>query len=167
MDRTALERELEALHPQSFAWALACCRGSRADAEDVLQTTYLKVLGGRARFEARSSFRTWLFAVIRRTALHEGRRAWLRRWNGGNGVEPGTDPRPAADVILEVEQRSAQLRGALNQLPRRQLEVLELVFYHDLTIEEAGGVMQVSIGTARTHYERGKKNLLRRLQSEG
>jgi RNA polymerase sigma-70 factor (ECF subfamily) len=166
MDRSALERELEALHAQSFAWALACCGGSRADAEDVLQTTYLKVLDGRARFEARSSLRTWLFAVIRRTAAQERRRGWLHRWTGRNGVEAGTDPRPAADVAPEGEQRSAQLRGALKLLPRRQLEVLELVFYHDLTIEEAGSVMQVSIGTARTHYERGKKNLLRRLESE-
>jgi len=166
MDRSALERELEALHPQSFAWALACCEGSRADAEDVLQSTYLKVLDGRARFAARSSFRTWLFAVIRRTAAQERRRTWLWRRAGRDGTRVEPDRIPAADVALEGEERSAWLRAALGTLPRRQLEVLELVFYHELTIEEAGGVMGVSVGTARTHYERGKKSLLRRQHPE-
>ena len=166
MDRSVVERELEALHPQSFAWALACCGGSRADAEDVLQATYLKVLDGTACFEERSSLRTWLFGVIRRTAAQERRRGWLRRWTGRDGAEAETDPRPAVDAVLERAQQGARLRRALRTLPRRQLEVLELVFYHELTIEEAGTVMQVSLGTARTHYERGKKNLRRRLEAE-
>jgi RNA polymerase sigma factor (sigma-70 family) len=168
MDRTALEQELEALHAQSFAWALACCDHRRADAEDVLQTAYLKVLDGRARFDSRSTLRTWLFGVIRRTAAEERRRAWLRLRGVHNGRVDANDSSELAraDADLEREERNASLIAALRTLPRRQREVLELVFYHDMTVEQAGVVMGVSVGTARTHYHRAKQNLHARLDTE-
>lgn len=44
------ERHLEELHPASFGWALQCCRWDRQEAEEVLQTIYVKILAGQARF---------------------------------------------------------------------------------------------------------------------
>src|SRR5881227_3024835 len=136
MSPEALERELDHLHPAAFGWALACCAGDRAAAEDVLQASYLKILDGRARFDGRASFRTWLFSVVRYTAAGVRRRAALRRWL------------------------------PLAALPRRQREVLHLVFYQDLTIAEAAEFAGVSLGTARTHYERGKSALRKLLKEE-
>src|SRR5438132_11516583 len=72
--RCALERH----HAESFGWALVCCGRDRVEAEDVLQASYLKVLDGKARFDGRSSVKTWLFGVIRRTAAEERRRRLLR-----------------------------------------------------------------------------------------
>ncbi|MFN8580310.1 MAG: sigma-70 family RNA polymerase sigma factor [Gemmatimonadaceae bacterium] len=158
-----LRDELAALHAPAFAWAVRCCRENHGDAEDVLQQAYLTVLEGRARFEGRSSFKTWLFGVIRQTARAQARRRWLRlalleSWWLGRPAE-STDDRDAHEEI-------DQLRRALPRLSRRQQEVLHLVFYQDLTIQEAADVLGMPVGTARTHYERGKQRLRQLLETQ-
>jgi RNA polymerase sigma factor (sigma-70 family) len=151
---------LEQHHAASFGWALACCARNRVEAEDVLQASYLKVLEGRARFDGRSSVKTWLFGVIRRTAIEERRRRLLRlRVHESQAAQaPFTLDLTDTDPIDDA-QRLSELIAALASLAPRQREVLHLVFYQGLTIEDAAAVMRVSVGTARTHYERGKHRL--------
>ncbi len=160
MDDVELRRELERAHADCFGWAMACCGRDHNDAEEVLQTVYLTVLDGRARYDGRSSFRTWLFGVIRRTAASERRRAWLhglllKREAGSLKPEAFAPP----DAEVERESRGQSLRHALAHLAARQREVLQLVFYHDMRVDEAAAVMGVSVGSARTHYARGKARL--------
>ena len=46
--------------------------------------------------------------------------------------------------------------------------MLQLVYYHEMTIEQAAKVLNISLGSARTHYTRGKVNLARLLkEAEG
>ena len=164
MERGQLDSELEDLHAASFGWALACCGRDREEAEEVLQSAYLKVFAGKARFDGRSTFRTWLFGVIRLTAAEERRRNIVRRLRAAAyAVIAPSDPGPDPNTALENAQRQERLLSALGELASRQREVLQLVFYHDMTIEDAAAVMSVSLGTARTHYERGKARLLEKL----
>ena len=168
MERTQLERELESHHAAAFGWALHLC-GDRATAEDVLQTSYLKIADGRARFAERSSFRTWLFGVIRRTASESRRREAIRRFVSLGHLDGRAEEHGGGEDIarkVDRSEESAQLLQALGTLPKRQREVLHLVFYQDLTIKDAATVMNVSLGTARTHYERGKKRLRELLDAE-
>jgi RNA polymerase sigma-70 factor, ECF subfamily len=163
-----LERCLEELHPASAGWALSCCRWDREEAEEVLQMTYLKILDGKARFDERSSFKTWLFGVIRKTAAERRRSRWLRslaglRWRDGQPSPPSI---PSPESLLRASETSRALCAALKTLPARQREVLHLVFYQDLTIEEAAHVLGISLGSARTHYHRGKAGLQQRLGRE-
>ena len=165
-DEGELRTQLEALHPASFGWALHCCGRDRAEAEDVLQTAYVKVLDGRARYGGRAAFKTWLFAVIRRTAADQRRRTWFRRLGLARYAEERSlEAEPVLqDGAPEEAETARRFRGAFAKLPWRQREVLHLVFYQGLTIEAAGRVMGVSLGSARTHYERGKQRLRGELQ---
>jgi RNA polymerase sigma factor (sigma-70 family) len=160
VDDVELRRHLERAHADCFGWAMACCRRDRDDAEEVLQTVYLTVLDGRARYDGRSSFRTWLFGVIRLTAASARRKAWLRGLLLTREAGSLTPEAPAPpDAGVERDSRRHNLLHALAKLATRQREVLQLVFYHDLTVEEAAAVMGVTVGSARTHYARGKAHL--------
>jgi RNA polymerase sigma-70 factor (ECF subfamily) len=158
LDGAGLRDALEAHHVESYGWALSCCRRRRDEAENVLQLVYVKVLSGKAIFDGKSSFKTWLFAVIRKTAAHEYRMELMRRLRLSQIPKVLDREPPREQHGVEI-----QLKEALGKLPARQREVLQLVFYHDLSIVEAAKVMGVGIGSARTHYERGKKQMRRRL----
>lgn len=155
--------QLEPLHPDALGWALCCCGWQREEAEDVLQTSYLKILDGRARFDGRSSLRTWLFGVILRTAAEERRRRWFRGRKSLAAIRDVPPPIATPDRLAAESAENRALRSALCALPRRQRELLHLVFYEELTVAEAARVLGLSVGSARTHYHRGKSNLRVRL----
>jgi RNA polymerase sigma-70 factor (ECF subfamily) len=156
MNRDELEAELAREHPDAFAWAIRCSLGAREAAEDVLHDAYERILSGRARFDGRSSFRTWLFGVVRLTALEQRRRGWLRlaRLQAWFAREPRSADDPPDD-----SEAGEQLQVALARLSRRQNQMMHLVFYQELSVQEAADVLGIPVGTARTHYERGKARL--------
>lgn len=149
--------QLEAHHSESWGWALACSQWQHSLAEDALQESYLRVLDGRARYAGRSSRKTWFFGVIRRVAA-ELRRSQARRGPLAADAADGVDDEPALTVV-EQDRTTRQLRRALRSMPRRQREVLHLVFYAGLTLDECAQTLGMTVGAARTHYHRGKQRL--------
>jgi RNA polymerase sigma factor (sigma-70 family) len=168
MSDAELRARLESLHSECVGWALACCRYDRDDAEEVLQMAYLAVLDGRARYHGRSSFRTWLFGVIRLTAISLRRRRWLRRALLDRNAHRVDGPAEQLSIEADLIQRdrAARLRHALDQLSERQRSLLQLVFYHGLTVDDAAMALGISVGSARTHYARGKARLAALLDTE-
>jgi RNA polymerase sigma factor (sigma-70 family) len=158
---TTMEAELEAIHAESFRWALTCCDRDRFLAEEVLQVAYVKVLDGSARFDGRSSFKTFLFGVIRKTAMEHRRARWLSTRRAARWLTSRTEkPQPVDPEAGSIRsERARVLIQALTRLSGRQREVLHLVFSQDLTIEQAAGVLGIATGSARQHYERGKARL--------
>lgn len=167
MTAADLERELRDLHEATFAWAVTCCDGRRERAEDLLQETYLRVLDGRLAFAGRSSFKTWLFAVVRRAARDHRRRATMRRGLLDRWLEPRGSRVAEQEAASMGRQRARRVRRLLAQLSPRQRQVLELVFFHDLALRQAADVLGISNGSASRHYARGKRALLTRLKETG
>lgn len=157
---------LEPIHKDAFGWALHCCNRQHSIAEDVLQLAYVKVVDGRAVFEAQSSLKTWWFGVIRFTAQEEMRRATVRQ-NLINKIIQRCigwklDTTPNFDESEADADCSAQLKclqTALVKLPVRQAETIHLVYYHSLTVAEAANVMKISVGSACQHLSRAKLRL--------
>lgn len=152
---------LELHHHDSWGWALSCCQWQHSVAEDVLQESYLRVLDGRALFRGKSTEKTWFFGVIKRVALEAGpsraRQSW-RMITGAPAANEAVVPDQCVDAA-EQDQVSRQLRAALQNLPQRQREVLHLAFYGGLTLEEAAHTLGITVGSVRTHYQRGKSRL--------
>jgi RNA polymerase sigma-70 factor, ECF subfamily len=162
-------------HQASLKWSLLCCGDHLDQAEELLQELYVDLIEGTLTYEGRSSLKTWLFGVIRWRASTSHRK-WTRRvkilrqrWRldelskrGGSSIDAGGEPHPQLSDPLRASidaQRRVTIIDSLNRLSPRQRRVIELVFYHDLTLEEASEVMSISLGSARTHYQRAKQKL--------
>ncbi|MCG8433792.1 MAG: RNA polymerase sigma factor [Gammaproteobacteria bacterium] len=165
--RRVSAKELAALHKEAFQWALHLTGYDAAEAEDLVQTAYLRVLDGSAIFRGESALKTWLFAIIRNVGREldrskERRRHLLRTW--GNALSADMQGAGINDVELEISEQTKTVLNAIVKLPARQRELVGLVFFRDLSIAEAAQVIGVSIGSARTHYERAKKSLAQYLE---
>jgi len=169
MQISEIKLELEKHHASSFGWAMSCCRLNRMEAEEVLQIAYLKILEGKARYEGKAAFKTWLFAVIRNTALNERRKGLMRivTLSAGAGRLRGLSQTEDPTRALERSETQAHFRQALTKLSSRQREILHLVFYEQLTLQETAEVLSISIGTVRKHYERAKVRLRQLMQNAG
>jgi len=169
MTPTDLEALLAGLHAESFGWALHCCGRDETRAEDVLQTAYLRVVSGKARYGGRSAFKTWLFGVIRRTAQEARRRDSVHDSRTLRFVPEALPDTAGRDPHQDLERKELRTRllRALEDLSDRQREILHLTFYQGLTIAEGAEIMGISVGSARTHYERGKERLRSLLLQQG
>jgi RNA polymerase sigma factor (sigma-70 family) len=152
---------LEALHGQLFGWALSRCGYDDATAEDLMQQAYVELLSGRARFDNRSTLKTFVFGVVQNLARNRFRRqnTRLRLIDAFASEQVETTEEEHDHGSLKV------VWEAVESLPQRQRDITELVFIRDMTIEEASQVMGVSLGTGRVHYDRAKKSLAEKLAS--
>lgn len=154
---------LEALHEEVFSWALSRCDYNQAVAEDLVQQAYVELLTGRAKFEQRSALKTFVFAVVQNLSRSRYRRIASRlRLANAAAIESQAETAALPDM-----DTNESLWNAVQNLPQRQRDIIELVFCRDMTIEAASTVMGVTKGTGRVHYDRAKKALRKQINDSG
>jgi RNA polymerase sigma-70 factor (ECF subfamily) len=156
-------KALEAIHSQLYGWALTRCGFDRSAAEDLMQEAYVAVLSGAARFDNKSSLKTFLFSVVQNFARSRFRQI-ASRMRLLTTYTAGAEHQGQDEARVD-DRESRQVWKAVEALPARQRDVTELVFCRAMTIEEAATVMGVSVGTGRVHYDRAKKALVGRLSA--
>ena len=137
-------------------------------ADDLIQNTLLACLEARDRFEGKSSFRTFLFAIARNVLYshYRGRTAEPPDFSVSSIAELA----PSASSILAAAGRQRSLLEALRSVPLQFQVVLELAYWERLTAAEIGEIVGAPEGTVRTRLRRAKELVakeLRRIENLG
>jgi RNA polymerase sigma-70 factor (ECF subfamily) len=139
--------------------------GSEAVAEDLTSEVFLDVWRQAHRFEARSSFTTWLLAIARYKALAELRRRPEVACD--EAAAQTSDPADDPEASFEIKHRGEIVRDCLSRLSRAHREVIDLVYYHEKSVQEAAAILGVPGNTVKTRMFYARKNLSELLAARG
>jgi RNA polymerase sigma factor (sigma-70 family) len=137
-----------------------------SDVDDVVQLTFLDVLGAAARYDGRESARSWLLglAVMQ---VRRRRRSFARvlakavAW----GREPSPSP-PTPEESSATSQRAERVRRALEALSPKKREVLVLVTIEGLSGEEVARLLEIPVATVWTRLHHARRELSARVFEE-
>lgn len=168
-DRSAFERLFTRLGPRVHGFFMRSFQ-NRAVADDLLQTTFLKLHRARADFRQGELLRPWLFSIAARVRLDEYRRrkhpvetmdeenlGHLPDGQGGAGGG-GTGSASAADGV-ETAERAEQVRTALDALPESQRVIVHLHRFEELTFAQIATALGTTEGAVKLRAFRAYEKL--------
>jgi RNA polymerase sigma-70 factor, ECF subfamily len=154
-DRVALASFVR--HTQADVWRFCAHVNGRREADDLTQETYLRAIPALARFEGRSSAKSWLLSIARRTCVDSVRRAVRRRRLGEQlASESVPEAHPSSSGAVDLMLLLAGLDD-----DRRQAFVLTQVL--GLSYAETAEACGCPVGTIRSRVARAREDLVRRL----
>lgn len=138
----------------------------RALAEDIVSDVFLEVWRKAAQFEARSQVSTWILAIARFKALTALR---SRRFEELDEVTLNTveDTAESPDSLVDRNKVGEILRKCLQKLSPAHREIIDLVYYHETSIEDAGDILGIPRSTVKTRMFYARKHLAELVRKEG
>jgi RNA polymerase sigma-70 factor (ECF subfamily) len=163
------EAEAVPLRPRLYVAAMRLT-GNPADAEDLLQETYLRAYRGFSGFEPGTNVTGWLFRILRNTFINSYRKHqleprtvpvddWYRNLNGAQ-----RNVAASAETIVIDSIPAQRLQEALASLPERYRRVVLLFDVEGFSYKEIAGIVGVPLGTVMSRLHRGRKALKERLR---
>jgi RNA polymerase sigma-70 factor, ECF subfamily len=141
-----------------------------AEAEDLVQDTFLKAYRSFHQFQPGTNCRAWLLTILRRLFLNgydrKKRQPEMVDWDQCDrsyetlivqGEQTGAASNP--ETLLLSQVTDAQITVALKALPEEYRSAIVLVDVEELTYDEAAKVMQCPVGTVRSRVSRGRRLL--------
>jgi RNA polymerase sigma-70 factor, ECF subfamily len=140
-----------------------------ADADDLVQDTYLKAFRSSAQFQRGTNMKAWLFTILHNTFRN------MRRHDGRNPIEvdseyveqaPALSPNEySPEELLTRATLDVDLQAALDGLPDAFRQAVWLRDVEELTYAEIAGVLGVPIGTVMSRISRGRRALYEALEA--
>jgi RNA polymerase sigma-70 factor, ECF subfamily len=164
-DRLAMQVLFARHHVRVFRFVVRLVR-NETTAEDLISEVFLDVWRQAGRFEGRSAVSTWLLAIARFKALSAMRRRpdqELDEETAGAIEDPSDDP----EVVLEKKDKSVVIRKCLTGLSADHREIIDLVYYHEKSVEEVAEIVGIPENTVKTRMFYARKKLAELLKAEG
>jgi RNA polymerase sigma-70 factor, ECF subfamily len=164
-DRMAMQVLYARHHVRVFRFVVRLVR-DETTAEDLISEVFLDVWRQAGRFEGRSAVSTWMLAIARFKALSALRRRpdqELDEETAGAIEDPSDDP----ETMLEKKGTSALIRQCLTGLSLEHREIIDLVYYHEKSVEEVARIVGIPANTVKTRMFYGRKRLAELLKAAG
>ena len=135
-------------------------------AEDLTSDVFLDVWQQADRFEGRSAVSTWLLSIARFKALSSFR----QRQHEGLDPEAAEEIEDEADdpeVTVQKASKADALQSCLTALSAAHREVIDLVYYHERSVEDVSVILGIPENTVKTRMFHARKRLSELLQQRG
>ena len=140
--------------------------GNEATAEDLMRAVFIEVWREAAKFEGRSQVATWLLGIARHKALSVLRRRSAETLDE-EALELVEDPADNPETALQKYERSELLRDCLAELSPAHREIIDLVYYHERSIDDVASIIGVPQSTVKTRMFYARKRIGELLAARG
>lgn len=140
--------------------------GSREIAEELANEVFLEIWQSAQRFKGQSSAATYCLAIARNKALSHMRRKKEAPMDEGV-AEQLVDDDDTPEISTQKRDKATVLRDAINSLSEEFRTVIDLSYYHELSIAEIGDVLSIPKDTVKTRLFRARTKLATRLKAAG
>jgi RNA polymerase sigma-70 factor, ECF subfamily len=152
-------------HVRVFRFVLRLVRDEAA-AEDLISEVFLDVWRQAGRFEGRAQVSTWLLAIARFKALSTLRRKPEQELDE-EAAEAIEDTSDTPDVTLQKKETGEVIRECLTSLTAEHREIIDLVYYHEKSVEEVAEIVGIPEATVKTRMFYARKKLAELLKARG
>jgi RNA polymerase sigma-70 factor, ECF subfamily len=164
-DRLAMQVLFARHHVRVYRFVLRLVRDESV-AEDLISEVFLDVWRQAGRFEGRSQVSTWLLAIARFKALSALRRRPDEELDD-EAAEAIEDLSDNPEVALDKKDKSAAIRKCLEKLSAEHREIIDLVYYHEKSVEEVAQIVGIPENTVKTRMFYARKRLAELLKAAG